>query len=279
MSAINNEALENMVGLMVEGFDPSMVEENEYDKDWQTVYAAYQNSKILQGTLTGIETQLKVPCGIVYVGHIRGLIPLEFTGLESIQQLRKLTGQQIAFKVLNYDTENNLFTGSRKAALEHMASNTWKRLEEGMVIYAVAKSVNPREVKADIGGILVKIPIQEIDYGWIDDLTERVKPGDAIKVKVTELDKENQKVTVSAKQAKKNPWPDCSKRYNEHSEYVGRVSGVRQYGVFVNLEPDVDALVPHLKFDSLQKGDKVLMRVTKVNVKEEKIEGKIVRKI
>src|SRR5690606_29948180 len=114
---------------------------------------------------------------------------------------------------------------------------------------------------------------------WIDDLTEEIKAGDHLQVKVTELDKENQVVKVSAKATKQNPWPDCTKRYFEFSEYVGTVSGVQEYGVFVNLEPNVDALVSHMKFEDIQKGDKVLLRVTKIDVKEEQIRGRIVKKI
>ena len=40
-------------------------------------------------------------------------------------------------------------------------------------IIVVVRSVSPSLVRADIGGIEVKIPLEEIRYGWIDDLTER----------------------------------------------------------------------------------------------------------
>ena len=79
-----------------------------------------------------------------------------------------------------------------------------------------------------LGGIEVKIPLEEIRYGWIDDLTEEVKQGDHLKVKVLEIDKEEKKVTVSAKATQKNPWLRSIGRYTSGNEYVGKSQ------VFVN---------------------------------------------
>ena len=104
-----------------------------------------------------------------------------------------------------YDREADVFTGSRLAALEHMATITLKKIEVDDETIAVVRSVSPSLVRADIGGIEVKIPLEEIRYGWIDDLTEEVKQGDHLKVKVLEIDKEEKKVTVSAKATQKNP--------------------------------------------------------------------------
>lgn len=267
----------DVMQVLIEGFDPTKVQEIEVDQHWKHVYGAYQNQTILQATVTGIEKQLDKECAVVNVGPIRGYIPLEFTGFENVRQLRNVVGQSIAFKVLNYDREAGIFTASRTAALEKMAEVTLKKIKEGDTIIAVVRHVSPILVRADIGGIEVKIPIEEISHGWIDDLTEEVKVGDHLKVKVLEIDAENKKVKVSAKEAQPNPWPDCAGRYQEGNEYVGKVSGVREYGVFVNLEPGVDSLSRHLKFEEVNKGDRVLVRVLKVDAKKQQITSRITR--
>ncbi|MCF6094525.1 S1 RNA-binding domain-containing protein [Microaerobacter geothermalis] len=270
---------DQMLQILIEGFQDEKLEENKYDEHWQKIYSAYQNNSILQAHLVGIETKLNKPCGVVQIGHIRGYIPLEYSGADNIQELRKLTGELVAFKIINYDRDGEVFTASRTAALEHMANVTWKRIKEGQTIIAVAREVDFSEVKADIGGIQVKIPINEIDYGWIDDLTEKVKPGDHLRVKVLEVNEQEKKVKVSAKATKKNPWPDCTRRYHVHSEYVGKISGVEEYGNFVNLEPGVDALAPHLRWEKFKKGDRVLVRILKIDVKKEQIRVRIVKKV
>lgn len=263
--------------VLIEGYDPSKVQENEVDEHWKTIYGAYQNRTILQALVTGIETKLDKPCVVVTIGTIRGYIPLEASGMENARQLHSLTGKSVAFKVLNYDREGNVFTASRKEALEQMAALTWERLEEGQEIIAVVRTVSSNLIRADIGGIEVKIPIEEVRYGWIDDLTEEVRVGDHLKVTVTGLDKENGKVMVSAKTAQGNPWPECSKRYDRGNTYVGTVSGVREYGVFVNLEPGVDSLSRHLKFENVKRGDRVLVRILGVDVSKKQIRSRITR--
>jgi len=283
------ELLDNV---LIEGFDPEMwKEENKKlsDKDWETIYGAYQNNKFLQAQIAGIETfgkeEDQKTCALVYVGAIKGMIPLEFTGADNLRQLRAMTGQVVAFMVLNYDREAGIFTGSRIKAINEMAKITLRKIDEEDIIPAVVRHVSPNLVRADIGGIEVKIPISEVRHGWIDDLQEEIQVGTPLKVKVLEIrekeadeEKEVQtEVKVSAKATQENPWPECTKSYQKGGEYVGRVSGVREYGVFVNLQPGVDSLAGHLKFQNVKKGDKVLVRVQAIDPKEEQVRTRITR--
>jgi small subunit ribosomal protein S1 len=188
-----------------------------------------------------------------------------------------MTELPVAFKVLNYDREAEVFTGSRTAALDHMAAITLKKIDVDDEIIAVVRSVSPSLVRTDIGGIEVKIPLEEIRYGWIDDLTEEVKQGDHLKIKVLEIDKEEKKVTVSAKAMQVNPWLRSIGRYTTGNEYVGTVSGVREYGVFINLEAGVDSLARHLNFRNVKKVDCVLVRVLETDAQKEQIHTRITR--
>ena len=274
------------MNILIEGFDPTTILDQEMEKanvDWRKVYGAYQNQKILQAPITGIENfgtkENEKTCAIVSVGTIRGLIPMEFTGADNLRQLRAMTGKTVAFKVLNYDRETEIFTGSRLEALDQMAEITLRKVEEGDIIPAVIHHVGQNVLRADIGGIEIIIPIEDVRYGWVDNLQDEYKVGDALKVKVLSIDHENKKVKVSAKAAQKNPWPDCTKRYQKGGEYVGVVSGVREYGIFVNLEPGVDSLASHLKFQNVKKGDRVLVRVQNINVKDEQVRTRITRVI
>lgn len=270
------------VEMLVEGFDPSKVKKvAEYDKDWQQIIRAKQNDKILQAEISGIERLQSKECAVINIGRVRGYIPLEFTGVENIRNLRAMTGRKVAFKVLEYieDGDRQIFMASRSAALKEMAEITLRKIKVGDGIMAVVRSVSPSLVRADIGGIEVKIPLEQIRYGWVDDLEEEVNTGDHMLVKVLEIDTEKQEVKVSPKAMLDNPWDTARFNYKVGAEYVGRVSGVREYGVFINLENGVDSLASHLKFESFQKNDRVLVRIISVDAKTEQIRTKIVRKI
>ncbi|WP_255298418.1 S1 RNA-binding domain-containing protein [Brevibacillus dissolubilis] len=270
--------------VLVEGYQPEKAEEAELDmskvdEHWLSIYRAYQNRMIMQARLVGIEKKLNRPCAVVRVGHVRGYIPLEHSGFNTLQEMRNLMGEMLAFKVTSFDREGDVFTASRLLALEHMASLTWQRIEEGQVADAVVRSVHRKRLRVDIGGILVTLPVEEVDYGWIDDLGDSFAVGDHLKVKITHVRKEKQEIKVSAKALKTPPWPDCTRRYRELDDYVGKVSGVEEYGVFVNLERGVDALCKHMPFDLVSKGEEVLVRILKVDVKKEQIRAKIIRKL
>lgn len=77
------------------------------------------------------------------------------------------------------------------------------------------------------------MPIEDISYGWIDNLTEEGK--------------------VSAIEEVENPWPSCAGRYQKGNEYVGIISGMHEYGIFIKLESGVDSLLRHLKFPRCRK--------------------------
>lgn len=265
--------------VLIEGFNEDKLTHQEYDEGWAQIYSARQNNLVLQSELIGAETKLDKLCGIVMVGNVRGYIPLEFSGVSDANALRRMIGEPVAFKIVTYDRDGDTFIASRKDAIEHMESVTWKRLELDAVITAVVRRVERKSLIVDIGGIQLDLPVQEMSYGWIDDLRDVISAGDHLKVKVTELDKDAKTITISRKVLEESPWPDCTKRYVKRGEYVGRVSGVAEYGVFVNLEPGVDALVPHMRFDNLKKGSRVFIRVREVDAKKERIYARIVRRL
>lgn len=281
-----------MDSMLIEGFDPeklqALQEKVSKDSGWKKVYGAYQNNKVLQADVRGIEDIGKMTCAIVMVEDVRGIIPLEYFGVENKRQLRNYIGKPAVFTVKNYDRENEIFTGSRVDALEQMAEITLKRTQVGDTKVAVIKRVVNNGLYADIGGIQVHIPIDQVRFGWIDDLSEEYKEGDHMLVKVMEINepeegesKSKTEIVVSAKALQENPWDPDGKahRFLKGNEYFGKVSGVAEYGVFVNLADGVDSLARHLKFENVKKGDKVLVRILDVDVKDEQIRSRIVRVI
>lgn len=285
-----------IVNMLIEGFDPSKLENKEQKKEeaWKKIIGAYQNRMYLEEKMVGIDV-LQMPvkdeegeeklenitCAVIEVGEIRGFIPIQQFGVNRKREMRAFVGQKVAFTILNYDKDNDVFVGSRTEARKIMADNWLKQgVEEGMIIPAVVRYVTNNLIRADIGGIDVKIPISEVRYGWIDDLRSEYPVGTHMLVKVLKIDKsdkENIKVEVSAKQAQENPFPKAVEKYRRGSEVRGVVSGVEDYGVFVNLEDGVDSLARHLRFEPVEKGDEVLVRILGVDTEEEKIHSRIIR--
>ena len=115
----------NLESMLIEGFDAKKMPKEEVDKDWRKIVAAKQNDTILQAEMGGLEKIGEKDCEVVNIGRVRGYIPMEYTGVENLRQLRALTGKKIVFKVLEYieEPDKKIFMASRTAAIDENGRN------------------------------------------------------------------------------------------------------------------------------------------------------------
>lgn len=262
-------------------------------QSWIEVYSSRQNKSMLKWPVTAIEEHSikgeKILCLVVSKDHLKGIIPFNETGLKPAEshsadriRLLKYIGQEIAFIVIGIDTENERFIASRKFALARLSARKWPDLKEGSVVHATARRVYDRGVIVEFDGIEARLPIWEITYGWVDEMADHIQPGDELDVKIISLDRENERVSVSLKALVPNPWPGALDQYQKGGMYLGKVTGVVNFGVFVELEPGVNALCNHLRTTSKFQAelyDQVAVQVTDVsfNNGEGKVKGGVIR--
>lgn len=280
---------QHVLNVLVEGYDPQKAKnistsEESVSQDWIDIFSSRQNKTILQATIFGVEEKVyshvgnkKMQCAVVEVGDVRGLIPLDYLGVEDRNKARELIGEKVAFIVIGIDKENDLFVGSRVAALDEMKNMTLKRIDVGDDIVGVVRRVYNSALFVDIGGIECRIPTSEVGYNWIDTLHDFYNAGDHIKVRVMKIDKKQKEVEVSIKATKANPWEKVSTYFTEQAEYVAKVSGVSEFGTFVEMREGISGLAQHLRHEILKKGDKVLVRVLKIRPNEQKMNVKVIK--
>lgn len=289
---------------LIEGFDPEklreMQEKNKRNVGWEKVYGAYQNNKILQAKVSGIERIGDKTCAIVMVEEVKGIIPLDFFGVQGRKKLRDFMGREVAFTVVNYNREEEIFTASRIEARKQMAKHALKRIEVGALTPFVVTDVRSSGLLGDIGGLTAFVPTSEVRYGWIDNIYDEYKENDQLVVKITDIeevvpeeseDKEKKeaeskkevdyRITASAKALQENPWDagGIAHKFPRRSEQIGTVSGIVDFGVFVRLADGVDSLARHMKYENVAVGDKVNVRILDIDVENEQIRSKIVRKL
>lgn len=281
---------------------------------WPDIYAAWQNRNSLRGVMQDVVSAVEEYeldgenelCLVVMKDGAKGIIPLKESGIpepegeeeyNSRPRLRQLVGRVVAFKVMGIDRDHDLFVASRKAALEEMAQRTWEEIEEGQVKTATVRLVTPYRVIVDIGGIQAVISPNELSWGWVNDPRDVVQVGESFDVKIIQVDRENMKVRASLKELLPNPWERVPQKYRVGNEYLGTVTGVREFaretdgeainasgsdifvGVFVELEPGVTVLCPPMRFQQVVPGDKVIVRINRVRPEERRMSGSLVRRI
>lgn len=88
------------------------------------------------------------------------------------------------------------------------------------------------------------------NFSWIRVVKspqELIKLGQIVEVKILEIDKENQKISLGIKQINENPWERLTEKYPIGRVVQGVVTNITKTGAFVNIEEGIDAYVS--KFD------------------------------
>lgn len=105
-------------------------------------------------------------------------------------------------------------------------------------------------------GIFVKVEqgleglvhISELDWGLVEDTRSLYKVGDKIKVKVIEV--KDDKISLSIKQLKENPWTEASQKYKKDQIVDAVVIKYNKHGALASIEEGVAGLVHVSEFEN-----------------------------
>src|SRR5205085_2140529 len=115
----------------------------------------------------------------------------------------------------------------------------------------------------------------------INHPSEVVSQGQKARVKVLEINKEKQEISLGMKQVEENPWERVAEKYPPGSVVEGKVRNIANYGAFIEIEEGIDGLlhVSDLSWtkkighpsEMLKKGESVRAVVLSVDSEERKI--------
>jgi small subunit ribosomal protein S1 len=85
------------------------------------------------------------------------------------------------------------------------------------------------------------VHVSEIDWGHVNDPSKFAKVGMKVKVKVIGLDSD--KISLSIKRLKENPWDVLAKKYKLNDSITAEISRISKFGAFMNLEGGIQGLI------------------------------------
>jgi len=135
------------------------------------------------------------------------------------------------------------------------------------------------EIEEGIDGLL-----HVSDMSWtrkVSHPAEIVKKGDRIKCVVLEVDQDKQRIALGLKQMTEDPWLRAiPERYQPGLVVRGKVTKITNFGVFVELEPDLEGLLHISELadhkvdnpqDEVKVGDEIDVKILRVDTLERKI--------
>lgn len=236
-----------MTGYKSEGSLLNTQENHSYIGSAEGLRRAWENGTILEGraVLCDNEHNLMVDlCGI------RGIIPRKEGALGIAEGTTKdiaiisRTGKPVCFVIT--DLWQDEYGGvrpllSRKAAQQKCYENYISQLEPGQVIAGRVTHLESFGCFVDIGcGIVSFIPIDTISVSRISHPTDRFAPGQAIYAVVRGLDPLG-RITLSHKELL-GTWEENARHFQSGQTVAGVIRSVEQYGVFVELAPNLAGL-------------------------------------
>ncbi len=212
-------------------------------KDWDELEELMNADKIVK-----VRTSEAVKGGVVaYYKEVRGFIPASHLAIGYVKDLNEFVGKTVEVKIIEFNKNKKKIVFSRKVIDEVLLTakkeELWKTIENEQIIKGEVKRITNFGVFVDIGGVDGLVHISELSWGRVKSPKEVVKVGDIVDVKILNANPETEKVSLSMKQVKSDPWATFADRYEVGGTYHSKVVNLTDFGAFVELEPGIEGLV------------------------------------
>lgn len=191
-------------------------------------------------------------------------------------------GDEIEVKILKFDASKERVS----LGLKQVQQNPWETAPEK---YPVGTKVKGEIVSVKDYGVFVELTdgieglIHISEMSWTNKLkhpSKMVNVGDVVEAQVLEVDTENKRISLGLKQLQPNPWDDMIERFRVGQATEGTIKSIVDFGVFVDLGEEVDALIHVSDFSWTKKnlnlneeykvGDKIKAVVLSVDKENQK---------
>jgi small subunit ribosomal protein S1 len=149
--------------------------------------------------------------------------------------------------VIELNRSRNNVVLSRRAVLEderkEMRQAILDRLQPGDVVEGQISNIVDFGAFVDLDGMDGLIHISEISWSHVNHPSEVLEIGQTVSVKVLDIDRDRQRISLGLKQTQSDPWQQVLEQYNEGDVVEGKVTKVVTFGAFVEIMPGVEGLV------------------------------------
>jgi len=174
-----------------------------------------------------------------------------------LKELQKFVGQTLEVKIFDLDSKAGKLILSERAKETEKIKEILKNYKVGDVVEGEITGVVDFGAFMKFGESLEGlIHISELDWRLLKDPSEVVKVGDKVKAKIIEISGE--KVSLSLKALKEDPWLDIEKRYKKGDIVSGKVTKFNPFGAFVQITPEIQGLIHISEFGTRLKMEEKL---------------------
>src|SRR5205809_625722 len=211
--------------------------------NWEAIMKSKKEGDPVSGKVTK-----KIKGGLLVDIGVPVFLPASQVDIRRPGEISDWIGRTIDAVILKIDEERRNIVISRRKKIEQEREELKKKTFDGLTVGEIRKGVvkNIADFGAfiDLGGIDGLLHITDMSWSQrINHPSEVVAVGQHVKVKVLEINKDKQEISLGMKQVEENPWERVAEKYPPGSVVKGKVRNIANYGAFVEIEEGIDGLL------------------------------------
>ena len=256
-----------------------------FERAWRKIEAAAESGEPVNGAVIEV-----VKGGLIVDLGVRGFLPASLVDIRRVPNLDEYLGQTIQTKVIELNRSRNNVVLSRRAVLEEERKEQrqaiLERLQPGLIIEGQISNIVDFGAFVDLDGIDGLIHISELSWSHVNHPSEILTIGQTVEVKVLDIDRDRQRISLGLKQTQEDPWQRVVDTYHVGDELEGAVTKVVAFGAFVEILEGVEGLVhiselaqQHVENprEIVQPGDEVKVKILEIDSERRRLSLSIKR--
>ena len=212
-------------------------------KSWKKMEKAFENKEEVKGIIIS-----KCKGGfVVNVDSCLCFLPGSQVDIRPLKNFDHLMKVPQTFECVKMDKKRGNIVLSRRAIMEKIRdkgrNELISKLKEGDVVQGIVKNLTDWGVFVNLNGLDALLHITDISWSRINKPSELLSIGQSIKVKITKIETEKKKISVSMKHLIDDPYSKIINKYEIGKKYPAIVTKVQDYGCFAKLEEGLEGLI------------------------------------
>lgn len=254
------------------------------DRVWQELLAIKEKGEVFPLEVTdanrgGLIGELRGVSGFLPVSQLssENYPHVEGGDKEEIyRRLKEFIGKKFEVKILDLDRKASKLIYSERAKVSREVKEKLSNYSVGQIIEGEVSGIVDFGAFITFDGIEGLVHISELGWQLVEHPENVVSQGEKVKAKVIAI--ENDKVSLSLKALKPNPWEAAGEKYKVGDTIYGEPTKFNPFGVFVKVDSEIQGLTHISEFESyeqmisvLEIGKSYCFRITMLDPKEYKM--------
>lgn len=232
------------------------------DDPWKEIENELEVGDAIKVTVSNIE-----PYGVfVDLGNdIEGFLHIsEISWNKNIQNPEEFlkAGQEIDVEVIEIDTKDRRLRVSLKKLLDKPFEQFAKKHKEGEMLKGVVATLTDFGAFVKLDGIDGLLHNEDAYWNKNEKCKDLMKIGETIEVKIAKIDREKERISLTRKGLITSPVEEFAKKHSMDDAVVGLVRDIKDFGVFIKIDDEMDALIRNedlypLKKEEIKIGDTI----------------------